>query len=84
MALIITGIFIQFLCLAVQVIQLRLGRRDDPGQQCPVPAARPAVPRQGRRRKADTAEAGESDEHTREASATTPLPGHGENRTSMP
>jgi hypothetical protein len=39
MALIITGIFIQFLCLAVQVIQLRLGRPADPAPQCPVPAA---------------------------------------------
>jgi hypothetical protein len=39
MALIITGIFIQFLCLAVQVIQLRLGQPHDPGPQRPGLAA---------------------------------------------
>ena len=39
MALIITGIFIQFLGLAVQVVQLRRGRPDDPGPQAPVPGA---------------------------------------------
>jgi hypothetical protein len=38
MALIITSNFIQLLCLAVQVIQLRLGRPHDPGPRCPVPA----------------------------------------------
>jgi hypothetical protein len=37
MALIITGTLIQFLCLAVQVIQLRLGRLHDPGPRRPVP-----------------------------------------------
>ena len=39
MVLIIIGIFIQFLCLAVQVIQLRLGLPDHPGPQRPVSAA---------------------------------------------
>lgn len=48
MVLIITGIFIQFLGLAVQVIQLRLGRPDDPGPG---------------HREAAAAEAGEADEH---------------------
>jgi hypothetical protein len=84
MALIITGIFIQFLCLAVQVIQLRLGRPHDPGPQCPDLAAgwtapgqgRP--PGQGRLGDAAAADAGESDEHARRASAKAPSPDHGE------
>lgn len=74
MALIATGIFIQLLCLAVQVIQLRLGRPHDPGPQ------RQFQPAAGRCRRGDAAaaDAGESDEHARQASAKTPPPGHGE------
>lgn len=78
MALIITGIFIQLLCLAVQVIQLRLGRPHDPGPQRLVPAGGRTAPGQGRRGDAAAADAGESDEHARQAGAKTPPPGHGE------
>ena len=78
MALIITGIFIQFLCLAVQVIQLRLGRPHDPGPQCPGLAAGWTAPGQGRLGDAAAADAGESDEHARQASTKTPSPDHGE------
>ena len=80
MALIITGIFIQFLCLAVQVIQLRLGHRHDPGPQCPGLAAGWTAPGQGRRGEAAAADAGEpDDEHVRQARARTPSPDHGIN-----
>lgn len=44
MVLIIIGIFIQFLCLAVQVIQLRLARPGDPKPQHPVPVAEWTAP----------------------------------------
>jgi hypothetical protein len=47
MALIITGTFIQFLCLAVQVIQLRLGRPPDPGPRRPVPVGGRTAPDHG-------------------------------------
>jgi hypothetical protein len=51
MALIITGIFIQFLGLAVQFIQLRQGRPDDPETQAPIPdAGRTGPPRPGQSR----------------------------------
>lgn len=77
MVLIIIGIFIQFLCLAVQVIQLRLGRPDDPGPQRPVPVAGRTSPGPGRQGEAAATDADESDEHARQASAETPPPGHG-------
>ena len=48
MALIITGIFIQFLGLVVQFIQLRQGRQDGPRAQAPVPGAGRTVPGRGR------------------------------------
>jgi hypothetical protein len=47
MALIITGTFIQFLCLAVQVIQLRLGRPRDPGPRRPAPVGGRTAPDHG-------------------------------------
>jgi hypothetical protein len=47
MALIITGTFIQFLCLAVQVIQLRLGRPREPGPRRPVPVGGRTAPDHG-------------------------------------
>jgi hypothetical protein len=47
MALIITGTLIQFLCLTVQVIQLRLGRLHDPGPRRPVPAGGRTAPGHG-------------------------------------
>jgi hypothetical protein len=42
MTLIITGIFIQFLGLAVQVIQLRRGRSDGPGTAGPAQSGTPS------------------------------------------
>jgi hypothetical protein len=60
MALIITGNVIQLLCLAVQVIQLRLGRQHDPGPRRRVPADGWTAPGQGRRADAAAPDAGES------------------------
>jgi hypothetical protein len=62
MALIITGIFIQLVGLAVQLIQLRQGRSDDAGAQAPVPGAGP-----GRRDEAEAAVGNEANEHARQA-----------------
>lgn len=58
MALIITGIFIQLFGLAVQLIQLRQGRSDDPGAQASAPGAG-----RGRRDEAEAAVGNEADEH---------------------
>jgi hypothetical protein len=77
MALIITGIFIQFLGLAVQFIQLRQGRQDNPEAQAPVPDAGRTAPGQGRRGEAAAADRDEANEHARQAATKTPSPGHG-------
>lgn len=78
MALIIAGIFIQFLGLALQYIQLQQGRPNDLRAQTPVPDTRRAVPRQGRRGEAAAANRDKANEHTRQATAKTPSPDHGE------
>jgi hypothetical protein len=62
MALIITGIFIQLLGLAVQLIQLQQGRSDDPGAQAPVPGTG-----RGRRDEAEAAVGNEANKHARQA-----------------
>ena len=62
MALIITGTFIQFLGLAVQLIQLRQGRADDPGAQAPVPGAGRTVRGRGHRGEAVAADGNEAND----------------------
>lgn len=62
MALIITGIFIQFLGLAIQFIQLRQGHPDDPEAQAPLPDAQRKAPGQSRRGEAAAADRDEANE----------------------
>lgn len=77
MALTITGIFIQFLGLALQIIQLRRGRLDDPWARVSVPDAGWTASGQGRRGEAAAADGDEASEHARQGITRTPSLGHG-------
>jgi len=66
MALTITGIFIQFLGLALQIIQLWRGRLDDPWARVPVPGAGRTASGQGHRGEAVAADGDEATEHARQ------------------